>query len=79
MDQTDERQQQRERETAIFTAACDRLKIPAAHGGELFGVSRVTFWSWTHGHSKVPKEAFIRLLEIENTSGGESVLPAPEE
>ena len=69
MEQTGEQTRQREREAAIFAAACDRLRIPATRGGDLFGVSRVTFWSWTHGRSKVPKEAFIRLLEIEN--GGE--------
>lgn len=53
-------------ETEIFTIACKRLSIMATKAPEVFGVTRQTFSSWIHGRSKIPRSAFLALLELEN-------------
>ena len=55
-------------ETEVFTAAIDRLNIQTIDAPRIFGVTRQTLSNWIRGNTKVPKSAFITLLELENNT-----------
>ena len=57
-----------EHETAVFAAAIERLEIRTIDAPRIFGVTRQTLSCWMRGKTKVPKSAFITLLELENTT-----------
>jgi DNA-binding transcriptional regulator YiaG len=52
----------------VFRNAVERLKIKTTDAPRLFSVTRQTLSSWIHGKSKIPKAAFVLLLELENTA-----------
>ena len=55
-----------EHEQQVFSAALDRLNIKTIDAPRLFGVTRQTLSCWMRGKTKIPKEAFVTMLEIEN-------------
>ncbi len=57
---------EREHETAVFSAALDRLGIKFIDAPRIFQCSRQTLSNWQRGLTKVPKSAFVILLELEN-------------
>lgn len=57
---------EREHETAVFSAAIARLNIQTIDAPQIFGVTRQTLSNWQRGLTKVPKSAFVTLLELEN-------------
>lgn len=57
-----------EHETAVFAAAIERLEIRTIDAPRIFGVTRQTLSCWMRGKTKVPKSAFVTLLELENTT-----------
>ena len=58
-----------EHETEVFAAAIARLNIQTIDAPRIFGVTRQTLSNWQRGLTKVPKEAFVTLLELENETG----------
>lgn len=57
---------EREHETAVFSAALDRLGIKFIDAPRIFQCSRQTLSNWQRGLTKVPRNAFVILLEFEN-------------
>jgi transcriptional regulator with XRE-family HTH domain len=55
-------------ETDVFSAALERLQIKTIDAPRIFGVTRQTLSNWMRGNTKVPKAAFITLLELENNT-----------
>lgn len=55
-------------ETDVFSAALERLQIKTIDAPRIFGVTRQTLSNWMRGNTKVPKSAFITLLELENNT-----------
>lgn len=58
-----------EHETEVFAAAIARLNIQTIDAPRIFGVTRQTLSNWQRGLTKVPKSAFVTLLELENETG----------
>ena len=58
-----------EHETEVFAAAIARLNIQTIDAPRIFGVTRQTLSNWQRGITKVPKSAFVTLLELENETG----------
>jgi len=58
-----------EHETEVFAAAIARLNIQTIDAPRIFGVTRQTLSNGQRGLTKVPKSAFVTLLELENETG----------
>jgi len=54
------------KEQAIFQMACIRKGLTPTTGPSVFRVSRPTYWAWMNNKRKIPHEAFVRLVELDN-------------
>lgn len=55
-------------EAEIFRKALERLKIKGVDAPRIFGVARQTLATWANGRTKIPRAAFVILLQIDNTN-----------
>ena len=55
-------------EAEVFRNAIERLSIRTTDAPRLFNVTRQTLSSWARGKTKIPKAAFVTLLELENSA-----------